>query len=261
MLYVIKGFLYSLSKRRSGMGMLLNIQMSIFGNYHIETTANNISILMQKLNELGKFEFLPNIVEGQNIDILAGKISTTSNVSFITSSQLCRVMCMDNRIDCILTFNPDYQDTIENSLQFCNDVLTVIMESFPILGNRLAININELSNPISTDLLETKLGKSIISVLDFYKNKTLEEWSTRSNTRFPINISEKAEMLNIITELNIVKNDQTMEKRVLCHIDINTIPENQGFRFTNGDLSSFIKETKKIISNIKDNFEELDDCE
>lgn len=58
MLYLIKGFLYNLSKRSSNMGMLLNVQMSIFGNYHIETTADNISILMQKLNALGKFEFL-----------------------------------------------------------------------------------------------------------------------------------------------------------------------------------------------------------
>lgn len=243
------------------MGMLLNVQLSVFGNYNIEATAANVSKLMQGINELGKFEFLPNIVSGQNIDLLAGKINTTSNLSFITTSQLSQIICMDNRIDCILNFNSEYQDTIDDSLQFCNNVLAVIMDTFPILGNRLAININELSNCISTELFKTKLVWSVISVFDFYKDKTLDEWSTRANTRFPVEILGKSEILNVITELNIAQNSQNSEKRILCHLDINTIPENQGYRFKKDDLSSFICETKKIIYNIKNNFEELDICE
>lgn len=243
------------------MGTLLNVQLSVFGNYNIETTAVNISNLMQKINELGKFEYLPNIVTGQNIDLLAGKINTTSNLSFITASQLSQIVCMDNRIDCLLNFNSEYQETVDNSLQFCQDVLTIIMDNFPILGNRLAININELSNSFSSELYKTKLGQSVISILDFYKNKTLDEWSTRANNQFPIQISGKSEILNVITELALAQNSQNNEKRILCHLDINTIPENQGFRFSKNDLSSFICETKKIICNIRNNFEELDRCE
>lgn len=240
------------------MGMLLNVQLSVFGNYHIETTAKNVSNLMQKLNELGEFEFLPNIISGQNIDLLAGKINTTSNLSFVTSSQSCQIICMDNRMDCLLKFDSEYQDTIDNGLAFCNRVLGVIMDNFPILGNRLAININELSNPVSGDLLETNLGKSVVSVLDFYKDKKLDEWSTRANTRLSVDISGKPENLNIITELNIATNNQINEKRILCHLDINTVQENQGYRFNKEDLSSFIDETRKIIENLKNNFEELD---
>lgn len=261
MLYIIKGFLYDVLKRSSAMGILLNVQVSVFGNYNIETTAANISNLMKKVNELGKFEYLPNIVSGQNIDLLAGKINTTSNLSFITASQLSQIVCMDRRIDCLLNFNSEYQDTISNSLQFCQDVLTIIMDNFSILGNRLAININELSDSFSPELFKTKLGQSVTSVLDFYKEKTLDEWSTRVNNQFPIQISEKSEILNIITELTLAQNSQNNEKRILCHLDINTIPENQGFRFNKNDLSSFICEAQKLICNITNNFEELDRCE
>lgn len=261
MLYVIKGFLYNVFKRSSEMGILLNVQLSVFGNDNIETTATNISSLMQKINGLGKFEYLPNIISGQNIDFLAGKVNTVPNLSFITASQLSQIICMDNRMDCVLNFNAEHQDTISNSLQFCKDVLTIMMDDFSILGNRLAININELSNSVLPELLKTKLGQSIASVFDFYKGKTLDEWSTRANNRFPIEISGKSETLNVITELNLVHNSQINEKRILCHLDINTVHENQGFRFSKDDLPSFICEAEKIIGNITNNFEELNSCE
>ena len=197
------------------MGILLNVQLSVFGNCNIKTTAANISNLMQKINRLGKFEYLPNIVSGQSIDLLEGKINTTSNLSFITASQLSHIICMDNRIDCLLNFNSEYQDTISNGLQFFQDVLAIIMYNFPILGNRLAININELSDSFSPELFNTELAQSVISVLDFYKDKSLDEWSTRANNQFPIQISGKTEILNVITELTLAQSSQNNEKRIL----------------------------------------------
>ena len=47
------------------------------------------------------------------------------------------------------------------------------------------------------------------------------------------------------------------EKRLLCHMDINTIHENSGYRFGYQSIDEFVDETKKIIMNIKTNFEEL----
>ena len=82
------------------MGILLNVQLSDFGNCNIKTTAANFSNLIEKINRLEKFEYLPNIVSGQSIDLLEGKINTTSNLSFITASQLSHIICMDNRIVC-----------------------------------------------------------------------------------------------------------------------------------------------------------------
>ncbi len=158
----------------------------------------------------------------------------------------------------MLNFNSEYQDTISNGLQFCQDVLAIIMDNFPILGNRLAININELSDSFSPELFNTELAQSVISVLDFYKDKSLDEWSTRANNQFPIQISGKTEILNVITELTLAQSSQNNEKRILCHLDINTIPQNQGFRFNKNDVSSFICEAKKIICNIINDFEGLD---
>ena len=120
------------------MGLLMNVQMSIFINNRIEPTPNNISTLMTKLNSLdsGNYEYLPNIIKSQNIDLSNGKISTVSNIAFSTISGNSRITCTDDRIDCQLNFNYDNPSTLENSLLFCVNALKTIIDTFCIYGKR-----------------------------------------------------------------------------------------------------------------------------
>lgn len=261
MLFAIKGNLYNIYKEGANMGMLLNVQVSIFSNYHIEASPANISYLMQKINDLGEYVFLPNIVTGQNIDLVAGKVNTTSNLSFITSDKQGQILCMDDRIDCILNFNADKHGDLEKSIGFCESIIVMLMTEFSITANRLAVNINNVSNTFSAKLIETCFGTNFVSTLDYYKGKVLSEWSTRYNTHVEVEVGEKTETINVITELSEVNRVDLNEKVLLCHLDINTIPENNGYRFTKVDITDFVSETKKIIKHITSNFEEVDNCE
>ena len=243
------------------MGKFLNVQFSVFSNSRIEPTAANASNLMQKINSLKKFEFLPNIISGQNFDLITGKINSISNLSFITPSNQSQIMCMDNRIDCIFNFSPSDNESLSEGVEFCRSILTIIMKEFSIIGNRLALNINNISDNLNENFKESECGRKLISQLDFYNTKNLIEWSTRCNTRIPIKISNKDEFLNIITELDLTQNIGEKSKKILCHLDINTIPENQTYRFTYDKLDLFVAESNPLIDSIINDFERWVSCD
>ena len=234
------------------MGLILNIQLSAFCDCRIEPSAENISNLMNEINKLGKIEFLPNIISTQNVDLASGKIDVISNLSFVTSDQSNQIICRNERIDCLLNLAANEDSKFENNIEFAKKVVVLIMKSYSVQSNRLALNVNLLGNQIQ----KMKFDKNIIPALDLYNGKDIKEWSLRNNMSFPIKISEKDENVNVITELGIAVNKVSDEKRMLCHIDINTMPENTGYRFSYENFESFIKETQKIVLTIKSNFEE-----
>lgn len=234
------------------MGLILNVQLSVFCNYTIEPNAQNISSLMNEINGLGKLEFLPSIMPEQNIDLATGKIDSVSNLSFVTSDQSNQIICRNERIDCILNVSVNKEAEIENDVEFAKQIITLIMKKYSIQSNRLALNINCLGNQIE----EMKFDGKIIPALKFYQNKDIKEWNLRNNTSYPITISKKQEYINIITELGIAINSLNKQKRTICHVDINTLPESKGYRFNCEDFERFIEETQKIVWNIKSDFDE-----
>ncbi len=234
------------------MGLILNVQLSVFCNYRIEPNAQNITNLMKKINELGQMEFLPNIISEQNIDLATGKVNIIPNLSFVTSDQSSQVICRNERIDCILNVPTDEKSELESSVEFAKKIVILIMENYSVQSNRLALNINLLGNQIQ----KMEFNKKIMPALDFYDGKEIKEWSLRNNMSYNINVSGKNENLNVITELGIAVNNISNEKRVICHMDINTMPENTGYRFKYDDFESFVEETQKIALTIKSNFED-----
>lgn len=255
MQYYIKGNHYSFYRRKKSMGIVLNLQLSAFINHRIEPNASNISNLMNKINALGVKEFLPNVTMGQTIDIVKGKVDTKSNLAFVTADKSGQIMCQDERLDCIFNFNQDSECVFENEIQKLENILALIMREYNIVSNRLALNVNLLGESYSGGLQNTTLGQHIVSSLNFYNNKILKEWSMRENVWHPITISNQEEMMNVITELSMVTNNQENENRILCHMDINTIPENTGYRFNAESLREFVSGTELVASEIKTNFE------
>lgn len=239
------------------MGAVVNIQLSAFCNNRIEPNAKNIALLMEKINSLNIKEYLPNIATSQSIDLVKGNIETSSNLGFVTTDKSGQIMCQDNRIDCIFNYQNGCQGCYEKDIDNLRDILSLILSEYEIISNRLAININILSDSYNGNLQNTNFGQNIVSTLDFYKGKELREWSSRDNLRYPIKIGDKEEMLNVITELSMVISQPEREKRLLCHMDINTIPENIGYRFNYEKMLCFVSEVKKVITDIKNNFEEL----
>ena len=230
------------------MGSLLDVQMSIFINNRIEPTPNNVSLLMNELNKLDSkhYEYLPSIIRSQTIDLSNGKISTVSNIAFSTITNNSKIACTDDRIDCTLTFSQDTQSDFKKSLLFCAKVLDTIIDNFHIYGNRLAINISQLSNKLPDNILESKLGSSMVSVFNFYQEHELSDWSTNANS---------------IVDININDNLESNCKILICHLDINTLETNKGYRFSKNELHDFVEKTIPCIEQILNEFVVLDNEE
>lgn len=238
------------------MSILMNVQYSIFSNNRIEPTPDVVNNMLSELNAIGKYVFIPSMIAGQNIDLLAGKVNPVNNISFVTTDQLVQIACMNERIDVVINVTDKNQDTsIEEHVEFARCALKRIMENNHIYSNRLALNISLLSGIIEDPIQETSFGKKLCNTLDFYEGSVLEEWSSRVNSRKSIQI-DSSELLNVITELSSVIDNASGKKRFHCHMDINTIFENAGYRFSSESLEKFDKEVIQIVNDIKRNFEE-----
>lgn len=238
------------------MSILMNVQYSIFSNNRIEPTPDVVSDLLSELNAMRKYVFIPSMIAGQNIDLLAGKVNPMNNISFVTIDQQVQIACMNERIDVTINGTDKNQAiSIEEHIDFARCALTKLMEKNHIYSNRLAINISLLSDLIDDPIQETPLGRKFCNTLAFYNGMALEEWSSRVNARKTIEV-DNSELLNVITELSSVLDNSSGKKRFLCHMDINTIFENTGYRFSAGSLEKFDGEVMKIVAEIKHNFEE-----
>ena len=238
------------------MSILMNVQYSIFSNNRIEPTPDVVNDLLSELNGMGNYVFIPSIIPGQNIDLLAGKVNPVNNISFVTIDQQVQIACMNERIDVVINGTDKNQTIpIEEHIEFARNALMKIMMKNNVYSNRLAINVSLLSDLIEEPIQKTPLGKELCNTLAYYSGISLDEWSSRVNARRSIQVDNK-ELINVITELSSVLDNTCGKKRFLCHMDINTIFENAGYRFSAESLEKFDGEIMKIVKEIKHNFEE-----
>lgn len=256
MIYVIHNEYFVIDRSRKDVSNIINLQVSIFCNKHIEPTPEKITTLMGKINLMSKLNFLPNIVNGQNIDILTKRVTNISNLAFTTANQQFQILCMDNRIDIIFNTNADVALDYKRHIVIAESILKLIMDEEEIIGNRLAFNIQIIGAKSIGDVsaFVSKYGKP----LSFYENRAIEEWVLRYNSREPIDMAGKSETLNVVTNLSIVQNVDTAEKRILCHMDINTLAEQATFRFSSDSVTLYIAAITPIIDAIKTNFESVE---
>ena len=233
--------------------MITKIQLTSFCNNTVAIDISTISKLMNGLNNLDIKDFLPNITNGQNINLISGKVEQIQNLGFITMDSSAQVLFQPNRIDVIFNL----QGELQSDLNQAKTVIKYILCECNCTSNRLAINIDLLSEPYVGDIKKSKFGSKIMFFLDYYKDQDLIEWSARENIHQNITVNGEKETLNVITELSLVTYNSDNTKRVLCHIDINTVAENNNYRFDSNAFDDFLNETTTIIQKIKDNFEEL----
>lgn len=233
---------------------IINVQISYFCDYHIQTTVESIKELMEGLNRFKYGELLPSVIPGQKLNLLEGKAIPTSNLSFNSTDGTIQIVCMDNRIDCIV--RPVVEiDNLDVHLSKCMTLLDVIISHYSISGNRLAVNLDIAGNDNVIEFSKTKFGKVLSSSLNYYNEKTINELSAHLNTRIPIELLGAEETINVITKINSAVNNNDQRNLLICHIDINTVPEHQGLRFKNDALEPFIDQVKGIIQQIITDFE------
>ena len=236
------------------MGAILSMQLSAFSNKRIVPSTDNIAILMPKLKEISGADLLPSILNTQKIDISSGNVENVPNLSFSTIDNKEKVVCTENRIDCTFNFEVEEQTTVLQSFEAAVKILRFIMENGSVFANRLALNVNFISNVCDGN---TKFEKQVMRIVPFYQDKDIKEWSSRTNARGTMQVHGKGEELNIITEYNHVTQNEIGETRIVCHSDINTIPDNKDYRFTFSDVECFANQAKDIFISIQSDLEDM----
>ena len=240
------------------MAVIGSIEFTVFSNNHIEPTMALINDIKSKMNDLGNCEFLPSIVVEQKLDPLYNRIASVNSLVLNSFNHRKQICCMNDWVS-VRRNARKIRDEVESIdiTEFFTEaeaMLCQLMETNNIYSNRLAINLEIISDVISEDFRKTPLGERMFRTLGFYDDSIIEEWSTRVNSRRTIQI-EHAELLNVINDISVVTDRKTSSNRFLCHLDINTAQENAAYRFAAKDLKGFADEVIKIIDVIRSEFE------
>lgn len=238
------------------MSVTLNYQLSIFGKFSITSSPETITGLMNKINQETQQTLLPNIINSQQIEIPSNRITTVSNLGFVSQDHQYSISILNERID--INFNKVNDSTISMDFfyDFAIKALTAIMNYSGAISNRLAMNIQQVCEIKSFSDLNMR-GKSLIKSATYYDDKIYSEWSLRTNGLFDISINEMPETLNVITDISSGQDVTGQKAAVLFHVDINTLPQNQNLRFDKLALRPFVQSAAAIASTIIADVERL----
>lgn len=233
------------------MDRILNLQVSLFGSFiDIKPETNIILNLMTALKEES---FIPGTVDLAVLDPTTQKITTDSRIQMISKDRTYSIVFLEERIDFNYNFQPDTKaiKKVTDIYRYIGNLIVKVFSVFPkITGNRIAFNGKILLNKMTNEEMYDFMHK-FSSPLSIYKDKKLEQWIVKFNSREQITWNNHQEECNYITELSKVYNTQNVEDdRILVSIDLNTIPENISYRFQYEDILQFSESAKQIFENI-----------
>lgn len=238
------------------MSVALNYQLSVFGKFTIAPLPDVITDLMNKINAETQETFLPNIINSQQIEIPSNRIITTANLGFVTQNQQYSIAILNNRIDVNYNKTVDSDVDIETFYAFSAKALVAIMDYFGIVSNRLAVNIQQVCEFDSFEKMHL-CGKKLVTSAAYYDDKEFSEWSMRTNSQVDIELDERQEVLNVITDISSGQDITGQKAACLFHIDINTAPQNQSMRFRKDSLPPFVQNAKAIAIKLIEDVERL----
>lgn len=240
----------------------LNYQLSIFGDYEIRPTPENITEVMKIVNEAVDLIFLPSLITGQRIDLPDSGIRTMSNLGLVTQDQMYNIAILDDRID--INYNKqngNFKDTdIDDFYKMASKIITAIMNQLKVRARRLAINLQMLIDTLAEDNI-LELGKKMIAQPVFAENKPTLEWSSRLNVLVDIPILGKQEELNVITDINTARAIADQKLVLLYHIDINTFPKKTDLRFNESAIIDFLDGATPVAKQAVADMERMVICE
>lgn len=243
-------------KEGINLATVINYQLSMFGKFSISPTPETISILMPKINEKTEQIFLPNLISSQQIEIPANRVTTISNLGFVTQDQRFNISILNERIDVTYNRSNDIDISMQDFYALALNAFTAIFENAAAVSNRLALNIQAVCEMESFDKMKSK-GKDLLKSAAFYTEKPLVEWSMRTNSQENIQLNESDELVNYITEVSSAQDVTGQKAAVLFHIDINTVPKNTNIRFNTCALDQFVEIVTPIAQRIWDDVERL----
>jgi hypothetical protein len=231
-------------------------QIALFGNFEeIAPTIENTKFFMDAFYEKG---FMPSQFNELNLSVPNIPASNTTRLSLTSNDSSWNIMFGKERLDCTLTninigiFNmPDKGHFIS----FFHEVFNRISQKFPKKVKRIGFVCQYLINNVNIDVIQQK-----INVTPTYFNEyPLIEFTNRYACRETINIPND-EIINVSGELSWIKNSLTINNQnslydgLILNIDINTIIENQDYRFEKIHIEKFLQEASDIEDKLRQDY-------
>lgn len=234
-----------------------NLQMSLFGSFiNIKPKTD---IIIKLLLALQEDEFIPGSADVASVDFTTGKMMVDSRMQLISQNRTWTIVFLPERID----FNYNYQvgtevyRNIEPLLAYAQELVRKVFSAFSsTTGNRLALSCKmALEDMTAGDLKQFCMRFS--NPLRVYNGDKFADWCVRFNEREDIAVAEDLkESCNRIMEMvQVEKQDidnqgTDANHNIILSIDINTVANNQEYRFTYDNLLYFSNEAKHFIVEI-----------
>lgn len=241
---------------------VLNLQISLFGSF-IDIKLKT-EIVINLLNALKEYGFVPGSADVASIDIKTGKMTVDSRMQMLSPDKTWVIAFFTERIDFNYCYQPETSKykCIDELLVFANQLVEKVFSVFnATTGNRLALNCRLALENMSADDLKQFCGR-FTNPLSAYKGDSYAEWGVRFNSRGKFKVSEsEEEECNRITEMMQTENPVTTETQNCTHdvvltMDINTLVSNLNKRFRYGNLICFANDAAKFISEVTKEIEE-----
>ena len=240
----------------------LRHQVVVFGNYdEITPNMENIKYFIEVFADKN---LIPSQYKEISFNVTGNTVknSDSARLSLTSINGMWNIRFNVNRIDFVLTNSNIGRVEMPNTETFLSeveDILTKVSQRFPKNYKRVGLVSQFLFKDISSKQSSQKANKAI----NFFDDKPIFEWSNKTTTRMTVQIPE-AEIVNISNELRWLKTNIKIEDRnalfdgLLLNIDINTLNENENYRFNNTNLKGLLKEMSQISELIKnENIETL----
>jgi hypothetical protein len=239
--------------------MVLRYQLSIFGSFdEIKPSAENIKFFIDKFSDKG---FIPNQFTEARVEIrseLNKGIETTKNVEssrlrLNDSDKKWDIRFASERIDFrFINSNIGQTKMIEKDV-FISEVsefINRINEKHQIKSKRIGLVTQYLYDNLDLN----KVSNSFLNNIAFFDQKQVIDWNAKTTTRHKIEaINEVANLgmdVRRIRQLMKINNGTSLFDGVLLNIDINTLAENESYRFTVESIKSLIIEFSTIETTI-----------
>ena len=228
------------------MAKIIRIQISVFVDKKIEVSSENIAKIMGQLKQNLGLDFLPSVLNAQRINALTGNIENIQDLSFFNKDNSNQLLLSTGRVDYTINFSEtnNNMDIVKTGVK----VIQLIMKNGNLRGNRLALNVDYLSD--SHEDAKGFLGKDL-SRLSFYNDKEIKEWSSRINAEYEVKLLDNREKLNVITDFTHEYNLNDGKSYIRCHSDINTLAEKSDMRFSAEIIDEFTEQAINIYDCIK----------
>jgi len=233
----------------------LRHQVVVFGNY--DDVIPNIDNIKYFIEVFADKNLIPSQFKQVSLNITGNtsKNSESTRLSLTSTDGMWNIRFNIDRIDFVLTNSNIGKVNMPNIEQFLSeveDILSKISKKFPKTHKRVGL----VSQYIFKDIDANESSKKANKTIDFFSDKPILEWTNKTTTRMTVQVPE-TEIINVSNELRWVKTNIKIEDKntlfdgLLLNLDVNTINENQNYRFKNENLKSLLTQISKIAEVLR----------